>query len=412
MTTRDKVLALELWFFLGLPALGMFLAFALGPDWDFIYLFLVVIWCWELFAYANYRYCRQEEFLHVLQTAAATQAPVEAVLQAYLNDRPKEHLWRGILLFFVFPGYYLIHVQRSFDSRLSRLVDLLEDGVPLDRALRDVPGVVSREIALAVTIGRFTGQLTQALKRLPDRHSASQWVELAPRLLYPFLVLGELLFITTFLMIFVMPKFEKIMLEFKMKLPYATEFLIDISRWFVKYPWMVVLLWLLVLVGFNVLLFSSRAKWHCPLVGWVYRLHARGQFLRMLGLMLETGRPLPEILDWVLHSELLPSAIATRAARLATDLEEGVPLAESLTRHGLATEPMQGLIASAQKAQNLPWALEELGDSLMRRSARTSYRIVMVLFPLSIFACACLVGFVAVAMFQPLVTLIEGMSGG
>ena len=253
--------------------------------------------------------------------------------------------------------------------------------------------------------------LFRSLKRLPDRRSASQWVELAPRLLYPFLVLGVLLINTTFVMIFIVPKFEKIMLEFKMKLPFVTELLIAVSRWFVQFPWMAVVLWLLVLVGFNILLFSSRAKWHVPLLSWVYRLHARGQFLRMLGLMLQTGRPLPEILDWVLESGLLPTVIAARAGRLATDLEQGQPLAESLVRHELATAPMQGLIASAQKPQNLPWALEELGESLMRRGTRISYRIVMVAFPLSILACACLVAFVAVAMFQPLVSMLEGMSG-
>jgi hypothetical protein len=35
----------------------------------------------------------------------------------------------------------------------------------------------------------------------------------------------------------------------------------------------------------------------------------------------------------------------------------------------------------------------------------------MVLFPLAIVACACLVAFVALAMFTPLMALMEGMHG-
>jgi len=126
-------------------------------------------------------------------------------------------------------------------------------------------------------------------------------------------------------------------------------------------------------VLFNYLLFSSKAKWYCPVVSWIYRLYTRGQFLQTLGLMLESGKPLPDILDRVVESGLLPGALVTRVDRLASDLYEGQPLAESLAKHGLVTRPMQGLIASAQKAQNLPWALQELGDSLLRRSARLSY---------------------------------------
>jgi type II secretory pathway component PulF len=111
----------------------------------------------------------------------------------------------------------------------------------------------------------------------------------------------------------------------------------------------------------------------------------------------------------VYASKLLPTAIANRVEYLVQELQQGQPLAESLVRNGLAGQSMQGLITTAQKANNLPWALEELGDSLSRRSARMSYRIAMVMFPLCIFACAILVGLVAVAIFSPLIDLLDNM---
>src|SRR5207249_1210721 len=119
-------------------------------------LLLIAVWCWQLFAYVHYRSCRQEEFLHVLRSAAATRAPLESVLAAYLADRPREgvyRFWVGALLFFVFPGYYWVHQRRRFDTRVANVLDLLEVGAPLDRALALTPGVVSRESALAITVG-------------------------------------------------------------------------------------------------------------------------------------------------------------------------------------------------------------------------------------------------------------------
>lgn len=412
MSHVRKILWIQAWFFFGMPFLGWILGLALGTFGLFLYAFLFALWCWELFAQAHYRHCRQEELVHVLQTAAATRAPLEAVLTAYLQDRPQGsvyRLWVISLLFFVFPGYYFIHLKASFDSRLHRLVQLLCAGYALDRALGLVPGVVSRQTALAVAVGQFTGQLPHALQRLPERRVPQQWLELGPRFLYPLMVLGVLVTNVSFVLIFVIPKFEKIFYDFHLRLPPATTAFLEAGRLLSAYVWLVPALWLLLVILVNVLIFSSRAKWHFPLVGGLYRLHARGQFLQTLGIMLETGKPLPEILERLNASGLLPTAVRGRANRLAADLTQGQPLPASLVRCGLATASMRPLIESAQRAQNLPWALHELGDTLARRSARNSHRIAMVLFPLTIFACAALVAGVAVALFSPLVALMESL---
>ena len=414
MNRLQKILLFQFWFFVWMPILAAILFFTLGPLGAFIFLVLKCFWFWQLFAYYQYRFCRQEEFLHVLQTAATAQAPVESVLRAHLRDRPRDtvyRFWVGCLLFFVFPGFYWIHKQRSFDVRLQRLTAMLQSGATLNQALRLTPGIVSREVALAVAVGQYSGNLPQALHRLPDRGLALQWLEMAPRMAYPLIVLGFMTFSLSFMMIFIIPKFEKIFLEFKMKLPYESELLISASRWCVRYWYVIALFWLVALILFNVLLLSSRIRWYFPGIAWLYRLHARGQFLHVLGLMLETGKPLPEILAAVTESGLLPGAVAGRAMNLARDLEQGEPLAGSLLRNGLATASMAGLIASAEKARNLPWALQEIGDSQSRRASRLSQALAMTLFPLGILACALVVGFVCVAMFIPLVNLIEGLHG-
>jgi type II secretory pathway component PulF len=136
-------------------------------------------------------------------------------------------------------------------------------------------------------------------------------------------------------------------------------------------------------------------------------MNARGQFLQTLGFMLSANRPMPEVLEHLLASGLLPAPVSARAKRLAADLADGRPLAESLEARGLATRSMRALIAAGERAQNLPWALQEIGDTLIRRSARLGQRVALVAFPLAVFACACLIAFVAVALFTPLVGLIE-----
>ena len=199
-------------------------------------------------------------------------------------------------------------------------------------------------------------------------------------------------------------------MDFHLQLPWESEMLIAVSRWFGRYWYVAAFGVLVVVLLYYAVLNSSRVRWHFPLVGRLYRMHARGQFLQVLGLMLETGKPLPECLDRVLASNWLPTVVKSRVDRLVPDLLQGQPLAESLARHELATASMQGLIASAEKAHNLPWALQELGDTLSRRCAMLTYRIGMVVFPLAIVACACVVGVTVVAMFMPLPEMLEGVA--
>jgi type IV pilus assembly protein PilC len=411
MSLWKKTLLLQVWFLLVLPLLGWGLVRIFGPVGAFIPTVLFVVWVWEVFAYLHYRHCRQEEFLHVLQTAAATHAPIESVFRAYLSDRPREFLYRFILLFFVFPGYFWIHMQRSFDRRVSRLVAMLDSGMPLDHAIRLVPGVVTKEIALAVSVGSYSGKLTNALQRLPDRRLGPQWLELAPRVLYPILIIVSMLNVVAYVLVEYLPRFERIAFAFKFDLPPSTEFLISFARWLGGREWLVVFAWVLLLIFINLLLFSSRARWYFPVVSWVYRLYARGQFLRMLGLMLETGKPLPQVLEHALETRLLPGALQVRVTRLASDIDYGVALTDSLDKHGLITGSMRSLIMSAQAANNLPWALQELGDSLMRRSSRVLHWLTMVSFPLVILTLACLIGFGAYSIYAPLVTMMEKMHG-
>jgi type II secretory pathway component PulF len=406
MSTWKKALLIQLWIFIGFPLLNWLLVAVLGFAGLFIGLFLFWLWVWQFFAFNHYRFCRQEEFVHLLRTATATQAPVESVLRAYLLDRPREHLYRAILLSFVFPGYYWIHAQRSFDVRLTRLAEMLDGGVPIDKALSRVPGVVPGEVALAVAVGQYTGKLDDSLKRLSKRREGPLWAEWL-RLAYPALVLLAMVNIMAFIMVFIIPKFERIFLEFKLKLPYMTEVLIAISRWSSKYWYVETIWWLAALALFNALLISSRAKWYFPGIGWIYRMNQRGRFLQVLGTMLESGKPVPSILEYVAESDFLPTAMKGRVERLALDLVEGEPLPDSLVRHGLLPAYMKGLVSSAEKARNLPWALQELGDSLIRRGARVSYRWSVIAFPVVVCVCSCIVGFVAYSMFLPLVELID-----
>jgi type II secretory pathway component PulF len=369
---------------------------------------------WILYAFVNYRYVRREELLQVLAGAAENDLPLAPALRAYLHDRPRGDLrefWVATLLFFPFLFYYWIwHRQNSFDRKLERVAELMEQGLPLFQALEAVPGVASRDMVLAAAIGQVTGQLSQCLKRTARRRLGELWIEMLPQIVYVVLVPIILLAIVSFLMYFIVPKFRKIFSDFSMRMPSATLKLIAVSNWVVDYYYIVFLAVLLIVALGLVLFFNSTARWFFPGLGNVYRRLAQSRVLRLLSMLLETGRTVPHALS---HLEELPlgRSVVRRIRGAKYRIERGEPLAECLLEAGLLPAAMLPLVRISERTGNLPWILGELADAIYNRTIVRIKRIAQAMFPAVVISMGLLVGGVVYAMFLPIVTLITELSG-
>src|SRR5205085_2058619 len=122
-------------------------------------------------------------------------------------------------------------------KRLRRLRDLLEDGAPLDAALASATPEVSPRIVGLIGAAERSGRLPQALARTVDesnptsadddaqtRDAFTRW--------YPAMMTLGVVLMVSFILIFVMPKFEDIYKDFGLRLPPATQSLLRISRSF------------------------------------------------------------------------------------------------------------------------------------------------------------------------------------
>ncbi len=97
-------------------------------------------------------------------------------------------------------------------------------------------------------------------------------------------------------------------------------------------------------------------------------------------------------------------------ARPPLDATQGVEWTEALFENGLLTPSDVGVLASAQRAGNLAWALRELAETGERRWAYRLQAWSQLLFVLTMLVLGLLVFVLAVAFFLPLITLIERLA--
>jgi type II secretory pathway component PulF len=370
--------------FLATTALLFYANILLGLFWLFTVPCIVVF-----IMFQNLR-MRQQGLLWMMALASEKQIPLVPAIEAYAAE-----------------------TGGSYGDRVRDFAALLNNGIPLPDALSMVPGLVSLENYPLICAAYESGALSKGLREAAETRNLqhSLWGSLSAKMLY---IVGMILIgmsILTFIMIKIVPAFEKIFKDFGTDLPAVTKALMGASR-------DMLLLWPILAL---VTLFFFFLFFHCLLryLGVsVFELPGMGRFMRRkhaadimqnLALSVENRRPIDAALQTLARCYPI-AAIRAKLNRVLTDVRSGAPWEESLRERGLIRQSDFAVLQAASRAGNLPWAMREMADSNRRRLAYRLNVVVQTIFPPVVLCFGTIVMFVVVALFMPLIALIRSLS--
>jgi len=234
---------------------------------------------------------------------------------------------------------------------------------------------------------------------------------------YPLLVLCLAFGIASLFALLVAPKFKEIFEGWGTRVPWLTEMMFRITE---AYPWILATLGVAVAAGMMVwrLLrttsggraFREALVSGVPVVGRVYRASLIARFIRSVATCVNAGIPLPEALRLAGGVTGSPRLIA-ESQRVAAAAERGESVFNATQLCGWIPGIFGYTIQAALGRQNLPAALVELSKAYEQRATHIQSLLRALLFP----ALVCVLGLVImtgiVALFLPMVTLINSVSG-
>ena len=218
--------------------------------------------------------------------------------------------------------------------------------------------------------------------------------------------------IFSFIMYFIVPKFEAIFSDFGVPLPQITISVIDASHRLVSFAPLTGLLILaeVLIVVLIPLSFVNSYEIDLAVVDSLFRRKHVGLILRSLALTVDGGKPIESGL--ALLARDYPSSWVQVRLRLILDAtRRGESWTSSFQHYGLLSKSEAQTLDAASRVGNLGWVLRELAESSDRR---LGYRLQLwsqFLFPVAVLAVGIVVFLVCVAYFAPLVTLIMRLSG-
>lgn len=307
---------------------------------------------------------------------------------------------------------------------LRRISRLLAQGLPLSQALQTACPDCSRLVLSLAIAGERAGQLPAAMDQAAEyllerqRRRSPDEVSVWPYLL----MVGSLtVLMVSGILVAVIPKYKEIFKDFDAVLPGLTVVLINIAESVAEFGWLLIVPAILVPWGFYLsirprrvgrLAWTSRVadwfRWRTP--GWRGVEHARSMqlALRVMRLAVRSGLSL-EPAAAIAASVDLNQELSRRLRRFGDRLERGGGVREAAQEARL--DPVTAVaLAGGRRGGDMDAALRYAIDYHAAIAGRWWIVLRNLAWPAATLAMGLIVGFVVLAMFLPLVSLINSVS--
>src|SRR4051794_9728733 len=303
-------------------------------------------------------------------------------------------------------------------NALIDVVDDVESGSTLSEAFGKHPKCFDRLYVNMVKAGEAGGALEIILKRLADFKEKAQSLKrkITGAMVYPVVVILVAVAILTFIMLYIIPKFEKIFKDFQMELPDLTKALMATSRWFGEYwyvlPLFPLTFWLMIkLIRLNKsgAYALDRIYLWIPIVGPLIEKTIIARTTRTLGTLVASGVPILEALSIV--RETCTNAVFERMyQRVYESIREGDTLAQPMKQSRLVDDMVVNMIDVGEETGDLDTMLYKIADVYDEEVDVMVESLISLLEPLMIVVLGLIIGTIVIALFMPLLKLLEGLS--
>ncbi len=303
-------------------------------------------------------------------------------------------------------------------SLINDVAHDLEQGLPIDQAIqkrqKDFPPLYGMILKSGVETGRLSEMLTNLNRHLQVELRTKRII--IESLTYPAVVVALAALIVSGLLLLVIPSFGEVLSDMsdgKASLPFLTQFILNLS----EHVWEI-WLWIGVVIGTMLVFWMSlstsaggrRAKERffreLPMVGRVFKNGLLARFSECMSVLVNAGCTLDaavELSGQSSSSELLKQDCAT----LAAQLQQGSNFLEA----GMNCKTIPRLFSYSVQLGAQRNELKENLNSLARMYASKTFslqsQMQAILMPLLIILLGGIVGTIVLAMFLPMIKMIE-----
>ena len=300
------------------------------------------------------------------------------------------------------------------------VADDVEGGATLSEAMANYPRSFNKLYTSMVAAGEAGGVLDLILNRLAEFMEKAQVLKrkVIGALIYPICVLTIAFGIVMGIMIVVVPKFRDIFADIGSELPAVTEMLLNSSTWIVDdFGWAVIFgVPVGIIILTRIIRLSETGRYtldkintNIPGLGPLIGKTSIARFTRTLGTLVAAGVPILEALT--ITRETAGNEVYRRALGNVHDsIRKGETFSEPLRKSRVCDSLVVNMIDVGEETGDLDKMLTKIADNYDGEVDDAVAGMMSMMEPMIVVFLGGICGFIVIALFSPMVKMIETLS--
>lgn len=305
----------------------------------------------------------------------------------------------------------------KFRDQLSQVAEDVESGSTFSEALAKFPKTFDVLYVSMVKAGEAGGVLDVILNRLSGFMEKSQKLKkkIKGAMVYPVAVICVAGGILAVIMTFVVPSFEAMFKDMGQNLPAPTQLLLSISNAIRGYWFLFPIVFFAIFFAWRLIVRSKQGKaaldkfkLRMPIFGNIINKGAIARFCRTLGTLIASGVPILEALR-IVKDAVGNIVIANAIEEVHGSIREGETIADPLRTSGVFDDLIVNMIDVGEETGELDKMLMKIADNYEADVDVAVEGLSSLLEPLIIVGLGGTVGFIVIALFLPLINIIQSV---
>ncbi|HEX6791987.1 MAG TPA: type II secretion system F family protein [Candidatus Krumholzibacteria bacterium] len=310
--------------------------------------------------------------------------------------------------------------KEFFRTSVAKIMTDVEGGATLGEAMGKHPKIFNQLFVNMVEAGEAGGILDVILMRLATFLEKLDQLQrkVKSALTYPTVVACVALGATAFMLIFIIPTFAKMFVDFGGELPMPTRIVIGISDFLRNFWWALGASAVGAVIAFkrwyatdNGRLQVDKMMLKIPVLGTVVRKGSVARFTRTLGTLISSGVPILQGLEITARTagnRVVENAVlATRES-----ISQGNTISEPLKECGVFPPMVTSMIAVGEQTGALDEMLEKIANFYDSEVDTAVDSLTAIIEPVMIVIMGIVVGGMLIAMYLPMFKLVTVVGNG
>ncbi|MCL4359659.1 type II secretion system F family protein [Patescibacteria group bacterium] len=301
----------------------------------------------------------------------------------------------------------------AFIRVLSDIEHQIDSGGNLADSLGKYPAVFTPIYIALVRAGESSGTLDQVLTRLAETLEAQREFQnkVKGAMIYPVIIVIGMVLVVGVMMTVVIPRLTDMYKDFGMELPASTQFLINLSHFFVQFWWLMILLafggtglfrrWRRTPAG-QLIVDSLILK--IPLFGNLTKKILLVEFTRTLGMLVGSGIHIINGLQ-ILRDSLGNVLFRNAIDEIAKKIEKGFPLGDSFGQFDIFPPIVAQMMKIGEETGKLDETLTKLSKYFESESEHLVEGLTTAIEPIIMVVLGVGVGFIVISVITPIYNL-------